>query len=110
MNATPPSMAFEPRQTSVAGILAGSGQRLFMAVERGLESEREQLGLWIPVGLGVGIAAWITLPNALQWLAFCCCGIAAAFCGMMLPAGGRLRQSIMLGGLLAAFGCVLIWC
>ena len=110
MNATPPSMAFEPRQTSVARILAGSGRRLFMAVERGLESEREQLGLWIPVGLGVGIAAWIALPNALQWLAFCCCGIAAAFCGMMLPAGGRLRQSIMLGGLLAAFGCVLIWC
>ncbi|WP_255254749.1 ComEC/Rec2 family competence protein [Novosphingobium sp. Chol11] len=90
--------------------MTGGGHRFFMAVEGWLESEREQLPLWIPVGLGLGIGAWFSLPNPLEWLGFCCCALAIACGGMMLPAGGRLRQSMILGGLLAAFGCVLIWC
>ncbi len=110
MNATPPSMAFEPRQTSVARIAKGGGHRLFALIEGWLELERQQLALWIPVSLGIGIAAWFSLSNALEWLAFCCCATALAFCGMMLPIGARLRQSMILGGVLAASGCVLIWC
>ena len=109
MNATPPSMAFEPRQTSVVRIIRASGQRLFARLEQALEAEREQLGLWVPVGLGLGIAAWFGLPNRLEWLAFCCCAIAVASGGMILPVGGRLRHAMILGGLLAAFGCLLIW-
>ncbi len=109
MNATPPSMAFEPRQTSVAPIIRRSGDQLFVRLEQALEAEREQLALWVPVGLGLGIAGWLFLPNQLTWLSFCCCAIAIASGGLMLPEGGRIRHALIWGGLLAASGCLLIW-
>lgn len=109
MNATPPSMAFEPRQTSVGGNIQRWATGLFAAIERGLEGERQQLPLWVPVQLGCGIAAWFILPNQLQWLAFCCGAMAVASAALLLPAGGRLRRAIMMSGLLACAGCLLIW-
>jgi competence protein ComEC len=102
-------MAFEPRQTSVRWNIRQAGQRFFARVEEGLEAEREQVGLWLPVALGIGIAAWVSLPNPLQWLAFCCSAVALASAGYVLPVGGRLRQMMVLGGLLACVGCLLIW-
>ena len=109
MNASPPSMAFEPRQTSVRGNIQRTGRRLLEAVEDRLERERGQLALWAPVALGVGIAAWFCLANRLEWLAFCFVSLAVASGAMLLPAGGRLRQMVALGGLLACIGCLLIW-
>ncbi len=109
MNATPPSMAFEPRQTSVGGNIRQVGERLFAIVEGALEEEREQLALWVPVAIGMGIVAWFLLPNRLEWLGFCCFSLAMATGGMLLPAGGRARQAIVLGGILACAGCVLVW-
>ncbi|MBC7987424.1 MAG: hypothetical protein H7X93_12275, partial [Sphingomonadaceae bacterium] len=38
-------------------------------LERRLEAERDQLPLWIPVGLGAGIAAWFALPTREGWIA-----------------------------------------
>jgi competence protein ComEC len=109
MNATPPSMAFEPRQTSVGGNVRRVAQRLSDALEHRLEVEREQLALWVPVALGVGIAAWFVLSNRLEWLAFFCGSLGLASAALMLPAGGRMRQLIAVGGLLACAGCLLIW-
>ncbi|WP_242123117.1 ComEC/Rec2 family competence protein [Sphingobium sp. Sx8-8] len=109
MIATPPSMAFKPRQTSVA---ASAGQRtpaLWEAVEGWLEEEREQLALWVPVALGAGIAAWFIIPNRLGWLGFCCIMLAAASAALILPGGGRLRRAVLLASLLACSGCVLVW-
>jgi competence protein ComEC len=102
-------MAFEPRQTSVGRNIGQAGQAFFARLEQGLEAEREQLGLWVPVALGIGIAAWISLPNRLEWLAFCCSAVAIASAGCLLPLGARLRQMVVLGGLLACVGCLLIW-
>ena len=109
MNATPPSMAFEPRQTSVGGSIRQAGLGLFAHLEKGLEHEREQLALWVPVAIGIGIVAWFILPNRLEWFGFCCVSLAFASVGMVMPTGGRLQQIFVLGGVLACAGCVLVW-
>ena len=109
MNATPPSMAFEPRQTSVGGNVRQRGRRLLSHVELWLEREREQLALWVPVAMGTGIAAWFILPNSLTWIAFSCLALAVSAIAMIFPAGGRLRQMALIGGMLACSGCLLTW-
>lgn len=109
MNATPPSMAFEPRQTSVGGNIRQLTERCRLACEQWLETEREQLALWAPVAFGAGIAAWFTLSNSLEWLAFLCISLGVASATLPLPGGGRLGRSIGMIGLLAFAGCVLIW-
>lgn len=109
MDATPPSMAFAPRQTSLR---AGAAQWLTTAraaAEGCLEEEREQVGLWVPVALGAGVAAWFMLPNAPMWLALCCGMLALACIGAMLPAGGRVRRMVIIGATLLCAGCLLVW-
>ncbi len=109
MIATPPSMAFEPRQTSVVSSARGKAARIWRGVELWLEEERERLPLWVPVALAAGIAAWFLLPNRLEWLAFCCVTLAVACAALLLPPGGRVRQAIVVGGILACAGCLLVW-
>lgn len=109
MIATPPSMAFEPRQTSVVASVRQRAGALSDGVEAWLEQEREQLALWVPVALGAGIAAWFFLPNRLGWFGFCCAMLAVACGASILPDGGRLRRMVLLGSLLACSGCVLVW-
>jgi competence protein ComEC len=79
------------------------------AIERWLECEREQIGLWVPIALGAGIASWFILPNAMAWLALSCGTLAMASAGLMLPIGGRLRRMIVAGAILACMGCLLVW-
>ncbi|SEJ64756.1 competence protein ComEC [Sphingobium sp. AP50] len=79
------------------------------AIESWLEREREQIGLWAPIGLGAGISAWFILPDPMAWLAFCCGMLALACMGAMLPSGGRLRRMIVAGAILACIGCLLVW-
>ncbi len=79
------------------------------AIETWLEQEREQLPLWVPIGLGVGISAWLILPDRMAWLAFCCGALALVCLSMLLPAGGRVRRMLAGAGWLALVGCVLIW-
>lgn len=109
MDATPPSMAFRPRQTSVPIGLAAFARRGAARVEKWLEVEREQIALWAPVALGIGIAAWFLLPDRGAWLGFACGALALACGGVMLPAGMRLRHMMVAGGLLACAGCLLVW-
>ena len=80
-----------------------------MAVESWLETEREQVPLWVPVALGMGIVAWFALPNTMAWLAFCCVALSFACLGLLLPPGGRVRRIMVAGGLLACVGCALVW-
>jgi competence protein ComEC len=78
-------------------------------LERWLESERDQLVLWIPVLLGAGIAAWFVLPDAASWTGFMLAAVAIAVAGLVLPLGGRASRVLMIGGLVAALGCGLAW-
>lgn len=109
MIATPPSMAFEPRQTSLVTYVRATAGQFLRRLEHWLEEEREQLPLWVPVALGAGIAAWFTLPNRLGWLGFCCVMVALACAALVLPGGGRVRHVILAAALLACSGCLLVW-
>ncbi len=102
-------MAFSLSQTDVAA------RRYFRivafrdAVERWLEQERERIGLWAPVALGAGIAAWFALLDARMWAGWIalCCGMALA--GARIGGGGRLSMVITGGAMFAAFGSALMW-
>ncbi|ALR21691.1 competence protein ComEC [Sphingobium baderi] len=78
-------------------------------MEQWLEKEREQIPLWVPVGLGIGIATWFALPHRWAWLAFCCVTLALASAAVLLPTGGRARRMAVSAGILACLGCLLIW-
>jgi competence protein ComEC len=104
-----PSMAFSPLQTHVAvhrklGAFGG-----FIRLENWLEDEREQLGLWLPVALGCGIAAWFALPYAGQWIGWISLWSFVALVALRLPDGGRVQRSVIVFSLTAAAGCALIW-
>ncbi len=79
------------------------------AIERWLQSERDQVPLWIPVLLGLGIAAWFRLPNPSLWFAWCCGALAIAASGLAMAEGSRLRAVLLGAGLLACLGCILVW-
>ena len=87
-------MAFEPRQTSLWWGAAAWLRGAFSRVESWLETEREQIPLWVPIALGAGIAAWFLLPDRAGWLAFCCGALALACLGSLLPDGARLRGAV----------------
>ncbi|KQN72121.1 competence protein ComEC [Sphingomonas sp. Leaf62] len=78
-------------------------------MERFAEAERGQLPLWMPVALGMGITAWFVLPGLAAWAAVLLAGLAVALAGLVLPWGTRTARAITIGGLLAMFGCGLIW-
>lgn len=73
-----------------------------------LEREREQLALWLVVGLCAGIGAWLALPHANAWGAF------LLFAGGISVAGwtglrGRIGKAVGSFALAAVIGCGLIW-
>lgn len=95
-----PSTRARERQSAAA--------RLSAIIERWLEAERDQLALWLPVGLGAGIAAWFLIASRDGWTAFLAgaCGVALA---MPVLSRGRLGRAGALFALAAAIGCALIW-
>lgn len=78
-------------------------------VESWLESERDQIGLWLPVAVGGGIAAWFVLPLQPLWIAMIFAGSAIACCGLSLGLVRRSGYCLFVGGLAVAAGCALIW-
>jgi competence protein ComEC len=79
------------------------------ALERWLETERDQLPLWLPVGLGAGIAAWFALPEQIYWISFLIvCGGGAALAAAFDRGGRAARWSAILC-LAAMLGCGLAW-
>lgn len=78
-------------------------------VEAWLEAERDQLFLWTPVMLGVGVAAWFVLLSPVEWLAFLGVCAAMVLLAVVAGAGTRLRRALLWSGMLAALGCSLSW-
>lgn len=102
-------MGFSSPQIDVAAQSAVHRAPLANRLESWLEGEREQIGLWLPVALGTGIAAWFLLPNQpgwIGWMAACCAAMLAA---LALPAGGRLQRAVLTCAVLGAAGCLLVW-
>ncbi len=79
------------------------------ALEAWLETERDQLPLWLPVAVASGIGAWFALPDPAAWLALICGALGLAAVAAMIPGGGRIGAVIGGGGLSVAAGCLLIW-
>ena len=73
------------------------------------EAEREQFALWLPVALGLGIAAWFALPLRSQWLAVAAFAGAAALALAVLGRGNRWAHALAWGAGAVALGVALAW-
>jgi competence protein ComEC len=93
------------RKARIASALA----RVSARAERALEAERDQLPLWLPVGLGSGVAAYFWLPDAEAWTAFLLTSASALLASLLLAPGSRQRRAVGLFALAAALGCANIW-
>ena len=78
-------------------------------VELWLDSERDQLPLWLPVALGVGIAAWFVLNSVTGWTLFVMAALAVCAAGPVLGWHRRVGRVLGWAGMLAALGCGLVW-
>ena len=105
-----PSIADEPRQRGRwAARMREYAGRAEGRIESVLQAERDQLPLWVPVGLGLGIAAWFWLHGPSAWIAFL---LGAGGLGLAVAAaagGKRWGRSIALFLGLAMAGLGLIW-
>ena len=98
------STRFRPLQT-----LAARWTRARHALEHGLEAERDQLPLWLPVALGGGIAAWFVLDDPMQWIAAMLALAGIALAAIAIGQGGRAGRAVALASGLAAIGLGLAW-
>jgi competence protein ComEC len=92
-------MAISPRQSR------GWERR----IERLLETQRDQLPLWIPVALGCGIAAWFVLPTANLWAAWIAACGGIGFATLLVARGSRAMHVVRISALCLAIGCALAW-
>ncbi len=98
-------MAFEWLQTLAHSVWRQVADRL----EDWLETERDQLALWIPVALGTGIGLWFALPLRSEWIAVIVAGLALSLAGFSMGAHRRLARVVIVFGFCVALGCGLIW-
>jgi competence protein ComEC len=108
-DASAPSIKAEPlprrRGASLARVFEGLGRRL----EDRLDRERDQLALWLPIGFGLGVAAWFTLPDRSAWIAFLLLAAAGAAGAALVAPGTRRGKAMLVFSLAAAIGCANIW-
>ena len=74
-----------------------------------LDAERERIGLWLPVALGAGIAAWFALPTVMQWIGLLFLLAAGALAGVLAGWRRRLGRIAAVGCAVMAAGLLLIW-
>ena len=108
-DASAPSIAVEPLQTSRLAVIWGRLPGLGARIEERLDREREQLPVWLPVGLGLGVAAWFWLPDARSWTAFALVAAALAIAPIALAPGTRRGRALAIFALAATLGCINIW-
>ncbi|MFN3943966.1 MAG: ComEC/Rec2 family competence protein [Allosphingosinicella sp.] len=78
-------------------------------LESWFDRERDQLPLWLPVGLIAGVGAWFALPAERHWIAFLLVALGL-FLGVLAWAGERRwGRALALFALAAAIGCALVW-
>ncbi|WP_293883065.1 ComEC/Rec2 family competence protein [Sphingomonas sp.] len=97
-----PSTLPETRQS---GLLT----RLNSKIEAAIDTQRDQLPLWLPVMLGCGIAAWFVLSERSDWIAWIAAMFGLAAASLMAPRHGRFRRLMIIAPLTCALGCGLAW-
>jgi competence protein ComEC len=108
-DARAPSIANPPLQTGAAERARAALQGFRARLEALAEAERNQLPLWLPVGLGLGTAAWFALPDERAWTAFLLLGAAALLAPLALAPGTRWARAASIFFLAALLGCANIW-
>jgi competence protein ComEC len=83
--------------------------RLLAAAERRLDAERDQIGLWVPVALGAGIALWLVLPDRIPWFAAMAVLGGVALAGVAIGVERRLGRALLVAGTAALIGMLVIW-
>jgi competence protein ComEC len=79
------------------------------ALEALADRERDQLPLWLPVGLIVGIAGWFWLPTRESWIAFLLAAAGAMLGFVALGWGTRWGKALAIFCLAILLGCANIW-
>jgi competence protein ComEC len=100
-----PSIAFRPLQTGARAEIA----RHFMGLEQWLEAERDQLALWLPIGLGAGVAAWFILPTPLAWVGAAIAMAAIMVFAMLFGGGSRTGHAMAWFAFAMLIGLAIIW-
>lgn len=104
-----PSIAARRRKPAPGAWLSARLAAVDRRLEAFCDAERDQLPLWLPVGLGLGIAAWFALPGATGWIAFVASSAGAALGVAALGAGRLWGKAGAIFCLAALIGCALIW-
>lgn len=102
-------MATRQLQTPIAARWASIGHRLANAIEARLEAERERIGLWLPVALGAGIAAWFALPTAAHWIGLLLLLAGGVLAGLLIGWQKWSGRVVVVGCGVMAAGVLLIW-
>ncbi len=79
------------------------------ALEARLEAERERIGLWLPVALGAGIAAWFALPADTHWIGLLLLLAGGLLAGLLIGWHSRVGRVVAIGCGVMAAGLLLIW-
>jgi competence protein ComEC len=94
----------------LAGIPAFAGMTgLSERLEALADAERDQLPLWLPVGLGLGTALWFALPDSRAWTGLLCLAAALVLAPHALAPGTRWGRALSIFGFAAMLGCGNIW-
>ncbi|MBO9697459.1 MAG: ComEC/Rec2 family competence protein [Sphingopyxis sp.] len=102
-------MATRLLQTPIAARWATIRHRTGNALETRLEAERERIGLWLPVALGAGIAAWFALPGEAHWIGFILLLAGGVCAGLLVGWNSRSGRFVVTGCGAMAAGVLLIW-
>src|SRR3990167_10302245 len=102
-------MATGQLQTPIARDAASPWHRAIDALEIRLEAERERIGLWLPVALGGGIAAWFALPSQSYWIGLLLLLGGFMLGGLLLGSQSRLGRTIVVACGVIGAGLLLVW-
>ena len=94
---------------SAALLAAGMRRRLPSWLESRFEAERQQLPLWLPVGLVLGVGLWFWMPTASYWTGAAALLAGAALAAFALAGATRTGRAIGWFALAAALGLSLVW-
>lgn len=103
------SIAVKPLQTGLARAFGRKLEAIGAHLEALADRERDQLPLWLPVGVGLGVAAWFWLPDKDAWTAFMLLTAAAALAPLALAPASRWSRALAIFCVAALLGCANIW-
>ncbi len=84
-------------------------RQIFSWLEFQLEKERDRLALWVPVGIGMGIAAWFLLASLALWIAFIALSLGLALSVKATDRGTRVSDALFWLLIFMAVGCAVMW-